>query len=215
MSARVSYGKATEVVAARDPVLAGLVAEAGPMRIARRAMSPFEALVQAIVYQQLAGAAARAIHGRLIAALDGGVTPEGLLGLSDETLRAVGLSGAKVRSLRDLATKALDGTLVLSPRALARQSDDEIIARLSSVRGIGPWSAQMFLIFQLRRLDVWPVADLGVRHGYGLAWKVPTPSARELEPLGEPYRPYRTVVAWYCWRAAEIYAGAAPSAVTA
>jgi DNA-3-methyladenine glycosylase II len=215
MSARVSYGKATEVVAARDPVLAGLVADAGPMRIARRAMSPFEALVQAIVYQQLAGAAARAIHGRLIAALDGDVTPEGLLGLSDETLRAVGLSGAKVRSLRDLATKALDGTLVLSPRALARQSDDEIIARLSSVRGIGPWSAQMFLIFQLRRLDVWPVADLGVRHGYGLAWKVPTPSARELEPLGEPYRPYRTVVAWYCWRAAEIYAGAAPSAVTA
>jgi len=215
MSARVSYGKATEVVAARDPVLAGLVAEAGPMRIARRAMSPFEALVQAIVYQQLAGAAARAIHGRLIAALDGDVTPEGLLGLSDETLRAVGLSGAKVRSLRDLATKALDGTLVLSPRALARQSDDEIIARLSSVRGIGPWSAQMFLIFQLRRLDVWPVADLGVRHGYGLAWKVRTPSARELEPLGEPYRPYRTVVAWYCWRAAEIYAGAAASAVTA
>jgi DNA-3-methyladenine glycosylase II len=215
MSARVSYGKATEVVAARDPVLAGLVAEAGPMRIARRAMSPFEALVQAIVYQQLAGAAARAIHGRLIAALDGDVTPEGLLGLSDETLRAVGLSGAKVRSLRDLATKALDGTLVLSPRALARQSDDEVVARLSSVRGIGPWSAQMFLIFQLRRLDVWPVADLGVRHGYGLAWKVPTPSARELEPLGEPYRPYRTVVAWYCWRAAEIYAGAAASAVTA
>jgi DNA-3-methyladenine glycosylase II len=215
MSARVSYGKATEVVAARDPVLAGLVADAGPMRIARRAMSPFEALVQAIVYQQLAGAAARAIHGRLIAALDGDVTPEGLLGLSDETLRAVGLSGAKVRSLRDLATKALDGTLVLSPRALARQSDDEVIARLSSVRGIGPWSAQMFLIFQLRRLDVWPVADLGVRHGYGLAWKVPTPSARELEPLGEPYRPYRTVVAWYCWRAAEIYAGAAASAVTA
>jgi DNA-3-methyladenine glycosylase II len=215
MSARVSYGKATEVAAARDPVLAGLVADAGPMRIARRAMLPFEALVQAIVYQQLAGAAARAIHGRLIAALDGDVTPEGLLGLSDETLRAVGLSGAKVRSLRDLATKALDGTLVLSPRALARQSDDEVIARLSSVRGIGPWSAQMFLIFQLRRLDVWPVADLGVRHGYGLAWKVPTPSARELEPLGEPYRPYRTVVAWYCWRAAEIYAGAAPSAVTA
>ena len=215
MSARVSYGKATEVAAARDPVLAGLVADAGPMRIARRAMSPFEALVQAIVYQQLAGAAARAIHGRLVAALDGDVTPEGLLGLSDETLRAVGLSGAKVRSLRDLATKALDGTLVLSPRALARQSDDEVIARLSSVRGIGPWSAQMFLIFQLRRLDVWPVADLGVRHGYGLAWKVPTPSARELEPLGEPYRPYRTVVAWYCWRAAEIYADAAPSAVTA
>ena len=214
MSKRASYAEATRILAARDPVLAGLVAEAGPMRIRRRTMSPFEALVQAIVYQQLAGPAARAIHGRLIAALDGGVGPEALLALSDETLRTVGLSGAKVRSLRDLAGKVLDGTVVLSPRALARQSDEEVIARLSSVRGIGPWSAQMFLIFQLRRLDVWPVADLGVRNGYGLAWKIPTPTARELEPLGEPYRPYRTVVAWYCWRAAELHAGAAASAVT-
>jgi DNA-3-methyladenine glycosylase II len=214
MKARVSYSEATRILAARDPVLAGLVAEAGPMRIRRRTMSPFEALVQAIVYQQLAGPAARAIHGRLIAALDGGVEPEAMLALSDETLRSVGLSSAKVRSLRDLASKTRDGTVLLSPRALARQSDDEVIARLSSVRGIGPWSAQMFLIFQLRRLDVWPVADLGVRHGYGLAWNVPTPSARELEPLGEPYRPYRTVLTWYCWRAAERRAGAAASAVT-
>jgi DNA-3-methyladenine glycosylase II len=214
MSTRASYDEATRILAARDPVLAGLVAEAGPMRIRRRTMSPFEALVQAIVYQQLAGPAARAIHGRLIAALDGGVEPEAMLALSDETLRSVGLSSAKVRSLRDLASKTRDGTVLLSPRALARQSDDEVIARLSSVRGIGPWSAQMFLIFQLRRLDVWPVADLGVRHGYGLAWNVPTPSARELEPLGEPYRPYRTVLTWYCWRAAERRAGAAASAVT-
>ena len=214
MSPRVSYGEAARLLAARDPVLAGLVAEAGPMRIPRPTMSPFEALVQAIVYQQLAGPAARAIHGRLIAALDDRVEPEALLALSDETLRAVGLSSAKARSLRDLASKALEGAVVLSPRTLARQSDEEVIARLSRVRGIGPWSAQMFLIFQLRRLDVWPVADLGVRHGYGLAWKVPTPTARELEPLGEPYRPYRTVLTWYCWRAAEIYAGAAASAVT-
>jgi DNA-3-methyladenine glycosylase II len=214
MSTRASYDEATRILTARDPVLAGLVAEAGPMRIRRRTMSPFEALVQAIVYQQLAGPAARAIHGRLIAALDGGVEPEAMLALSDETLRSVGLSSAKVRSLRDLASKTRDGTVLLSPRALARQSDDEVIARLSSVRGIGPWSAQMFLIFQLRRLDVWPVADLGVRHGYGLAWNVPTPSARELEPLGEPYRPYRTVLTWYCWRAAERRAGAAASAVT-
>jgi DNA-3-methyladenine glycosylase II len=214
VSPRVSYAEAARILAARDPVLAGLVEDAGPMRIRRRTRSPFEALVEAIVYQQLAGAAARAIHGRLVAALNGGVEPEAMLGLSDETLRAVGLSSAKVRSLRDLATKALDGTVVLSPRSLARQSDDEVIARLSSVRGIGPWSAQMFLIFQLRRLDVWPVGDLGVRRGYGLAWQVPTPTARELEPLGERYRPYRTVVAWYCWRAVELYAGAAASAVT-
>jgi DNA-3-methyladenine glycosylase II len=211
---RMSYAEAGAILAARDPVLARLIEEAGPMRVSRSKMSHFAALVQAIVYQQLAGAAARAIHGRLIAALDGDVGPEALLALSDETLRTVGLSGAKVRSLRDLATKALDGTVVLSPRALARQSDQEIITRLSTVRGIGPWSAQMFLIFQLRRLDVWPVGDLGIRRGYGLAWKLPMPTARELEPLGDPYRPYRTVLAWYCWRAAELYAGAAGSALT-
>ena len=184
------------------------------MRIRRRTMSPFEALVQAIVYQQLAGPAARAIHGRLVAALDDRVEPEVLLALSNETLRSVGLSSAKARSLRDLAGKALEGTVVLSPRALARRSDDEVVARLSSVRGVGPWTAQMFLIFQLRRLDVWPVGDLGVRHGYGLAWNVPTPTARELEPLGNPYRPHRTVLTWYCRRAAELRAGAAASAAT-
>src|SRR2546423_8216383 len=104
MSARVSYDEATRILAGRDAVLAGLVAEAGPMRVRRRTMTPFEALVQSIVYQQLAGPAARAIHGRLIAALDDGVEPEVMLALSDETLRTVGLSSAKVRSLRDLAS---------------------------------------------------------------------------------------------------------------
>jgi DNA-3-methyladenine glycosylase II len=211
---RVSVAEATGILAARDPVIARLVAEAGPMRLRRSALSPFAALVQAIVYQQLAGAAARAIHGRLVAALDGDVAPEPMLALSDQTLRAVGLSAAKVRSLRDLAAKVLDGTVELSPPGLARQSDEEVVARLTTIRGIGPWSAEMFLIFQLRRLDVWPVGDLGVRQGYGLAWQVPTPTAPELGPLGEPYRPYRTVVAWYCWRAAELYARAAASAVT-
>ena len=103
-------------------------------------------------------------------------------------------------SLRDLATKVLAVTLVLLPRSLARQSDEEIVARLTTVRGIGPWSAQIFLIFQLRRLDVWPVGDFGVRRGYGLAWKVPTPGARELQPLGDRFRPYRTVVAWHAAR---------------
>jgi DNA-3-methyladenine glycosylase II len=137
-----------------------------------------------------------------------------LLALSDEALRAVGLSGNKMASLRDLATKVLDGTVVLAPRRLYRLSDEEVTARLSSVRGIGPWTADMFLLFQLRRLDVWPTGDLGVRRGYGLAWRVPMPTARQLEPLGEPYRPYRSVVAWYCWRAAELYAGAPDSALT-
>jgi DNA-3-methyladenine glycosylase II len=211
---RVSHTAAARILADRDPVIARLVADAGPPRLRPPHDSHFAALVRAIVYQQLAGAAAAAIHGRLTAALDGAVEPEGLLALSPEALRAVGLSANKVASLRDLATKVLDGTVILAPRRLARVSDEEVIARLSTVRGIGTWTAEMFLIFQLRRLDVWPTGDLGVRRGYGLAWKMPMPSARELEPLGEPFRPYRSVVAWYCWRAAELYAGAADSALT-
>jgi DNA-3-methyladenine glycosylase II len=211
---RVSHAVAAERLASRDQVLAGLIAAAGPIRIVRRTGSHFAGLVEAILYQQLAGAAARAIHRRLVIALDDDVRPETLLALSDETLRAAGLSANKARSLRELATKVLEGTVILSPRGLSRQSDEEIVARLSTVRGIGPWTAQMFLIFRLRRLDVWPTGDLGVRQGYGLAWNVPMPTARELEPLGEPYRPYRTVVAWYCWRAVELYAGAADSALT-
>ena len=210
----VSYTKATEILVDRDPVLADLVARAGPIRLRRSRLSSLEALVQAIVYQQLAGAAARAIYGRLIAALDNDVSPERLLALSDATLRTVGLSAAKVLSLRDLATKVLDGTVDLESRRLHRQSDEEVTQRLSSVRGIGPWSAQMFMIFQLRRIDIWPVGDFGIRKGYGLAWGIPTPSQRELDPLGEPFRPYRTVLAWYCWRAAELFAGAAESALT-
>jgi len=211
---RVSIKRATAALSGRDPVLDGLIAEAGPVRLRHARMTHFGSLVQAIVYQQLAGAAARAIHGRLIAAMGGDPQPEALLALDDPTLRTVGLSAAKVRSLRDLATKVLDGTVVLEPRALGRLSDDEVTARLTTVRGIGPWSADMFLLFQLRRLDVWPVGDLGVRQGYALAWEVPRPTPRELEPLGEPFRPYRTILTWYCWRAAELRAGAAQSALT-
>jgi DNA-3-methyladenine glycosylase II len=210
----MTYPAAARLLAERDPVIARLVAETGLPRLSRPRESHFETLVRAVVYQQLAGRAAAAIHGRLIAALGGEVQPEALVALSDETLRAVGLSRNKAASLRDLAGKVLDGTVMLAPRGLARQSDDEIIGRLSAVRGIGPWTAEMFLLFQLRRLDVWPAGDLGVRRGYGLAWQVPTPTARELDPLGEPYRPYRSVLAWYCWRAAELYAGAADSALT-
>jgi DNA-3-methyladenine glycosylase II len=211
---RVSHAEAAAILAERDPVLARLIEAAGPIRLRGGAPSPIGALVQAIVYQQLAGAAARAIHGRLIDAIDGDITPEALLALSDETLRAVGLSAAKVRSLRDLATKVLDGTVVVSPRRLARLPDEEIARRLTTIRGIGPWSADMFLMFQLRRLDVWPVGDFGVRQGYGLAWNVPMPTARELTRLGDRFRPYRTVVAWYCWRAVELYGRATDSALT-
>ena len=210
---RVAPTEAARILAERDEVIARLVAAAGPPRFGRPVESPFAALVRAIVYQQLAGRAAAAIHGRLVAAL-GEVEPEAVLALPVETLRSVGLSTNKTLSLRDLAAKVLDGTVVIAPRGLARQTDDEIVARLSSVRGIGRCTAEMFLMFQLRRLDVWPTGDLGVRRGYGLAWNVATPTARELEPLGEPYRPYRSIVAWYCWRAAELYVDAADSALT-
>ncbi len=186
----------------------------GPPKPRKPLDTHFAALVRSITYQQLAGPAAAAIHGRLVAALDGDVTPEGMLALSDEAMRAAGLSGNKTASLRDLSTKVLDGAVVLDPRGLAREGDEEVITRLSSVRGIGRWSAEMFLMFQLRRLDVWPTGDLGVRRGFGLAWGIPMPTPRELEPLGEPFRPYRSVIAWYCWRAGELYAGTAESAVT-
>jgi DNA-3-methyladenine glycosylase II len=166
------------------------------------------------LYQQLAGAAARAIHGRLIAALGGEVTPERFLSLSSQTLRAAGLSANKAASMRDLATKVRDGSVGLDPAGLRGQGDDEVVAMLAGVRGIGTWTAQMFLMFQLRRLDVWPTGDLGVRKGFGLAWGMPTPTPKQLEALGDPYRPYRSVVAWYCWRAAELYGGAAESALT-
>jgi DNA-3-methyladenine glycosylase II len=209
-----SYAAAAVILAERDPVMRRLVAEAGPARVRPPTDSHFGALVRAIVYQQLAGRAAAAIHGRLIAALDGRVEPVPLLSLPDETLRSVGLSGAKAASLRDLAAKVLDGTVVLDPAGLRRESDADVVARLTTVRGIGKWSAEMFLMFQLRRLDVWPTGDLGVRKGFGLAWGIPTPTAKQLDPLGDPFRPYRSVVAWYCWRAAEIYGSAAESALT-
>jgi DNA-3-methyladenine glycosylase II len=213
-TARTSYAAAAQILAGRDPVIARLLAETGAPRLRSFPDPPFAALVRAIVYQQLAGAAAAAIHGRLVSAMGGTVEPAPLAALSDETLRAVGMSRGKVLSLRDLAAKTLDGSLNLSPRSLARRSDEDIIAALSTVRGIGRWTSEVFLLFQLRRLDIWPTGDLGVRRGYGLAWGIATPTAKELEPLGEPFRPYRSVAAWYCWRAAELYAGAADSALT-
>ena len=211
---RLSHAAASGELASRDPVIAGLVAAAGPMRLRPPFASHFEALVRSIVYQQLAGKAAAAIHGRLVAAMGDDVTPAALLALSPDALRAVGLSANKAASLTDLAEKVLAGTVVLDSRGLARESDEEVVARLSTVRGIGEWTAQMFLLFQLGRLDVWPTGDLGVRRGYGLAWGVPMPSPRELAVLGEAFRPYRSVAAWYCWRACEVYADAAGSAMT-
>jgi DNA-3-methyladenine glycosylase II len=211
---RPTLASGARELAGRDPVVARFLETLGPPRFRKPLDTHFAALVRSITYQQLAGAAAAAIHGRLITALGEEVTPERMLALSDEEMRAAGLSGNKVASLRDLAAKVLDGTVILDPRRLSRESDDELVTRLSTVRGIGRWSAEMFLMFQLRRLDVWPTGDLGVRRGFGLAWGIPMPTPKQLEPLGDPFRPYRSVVTWYCWRAAELYGGAAESAVT-
>ncbi len=200
-----SWRVAAQELAERDPVIARLLAETGFPRFPRTTDTHFAALVQSIVYQQLAGAAARAIHGRLVAALGGEVTPDRVLSTPPGTLRAAGLSGRKVESLLDLAGRTAGGTVILEPRRLARMTDEDIITRLSEVRGIGRWSAQMFLILKLRRMDVWPTGDLAVRKGYALGWQVPAPTPKQLEVRGEPFRPYRTVAAWYCWMAAERY----------
>src|SRR5262249_26039002 len=139
---------------------------------------PFAALVRAIVFQQLAGRAAQAIYGRVRAAAGETLTPESLSAVSDTSLRVAGLSANKLASLRDLSAKVLDGTVVLT--RTSRRSDDDLIDRLTKVRGIGSWTAEMYLMFQLRRLDIWPVDDLGVRQGYGLAWSIePPPTVKE------------------------------------
>ena len=180
--------------------MASLVKRTDTFCLTRPSRRHFAALAESILHQQLAGAAARAIHGRFIALFDGDLSPEAVLAVPPRRLRAAGLSRSKVASIRDLAAKVVDGTVPL--QRIGRLADDAVVARLTVVRGIGRWTAEMFLIFQLRRLDVWPVGDYAVRKGYALAYglrKLPTP--KQLDMAGERFRPYRTVAAWYCWQA--------------
>jgi 3-methyladenine DNA glycosylase/8-oxoguanine DNA glycosylase/alkylated DNA nucleotide flippase Atl1 len=202
---QASLAQAVEEVRGRDPVLAHLVALVGPLRHPPRfADGHFGALARSIVYQQLTGRAAQAILGRVQAAAGGRLSPEALAAVPDEALRAAGLSGNKLASLRDLTSRVQSGQLDLN--RLSRLGDEEVIAQLITVRGIGRWSAEMYLMFELRRLDVWPVEDLGVRQGYGVAWGItPAPTAKALAPLGDPFRPYRSVVARYCWEAVALF----------
>jgi DNA-3-methyladenine glycosylase II len=197
---RTWFSAAAAEIARRDRVMARVMERTGPFRLRRPTGDHFSAIAESILYQQLAGAAAAAIHRRFVALLNGDLSARAVLALRPRRLRTAGLSRAKAASIRDLAAKVADGTIVLE--RIADLVDEEIITRLSTVRGIGRWTAEMFLIFQLRRLDVWPVHDYGVRQGYALAYglrKLPTP--KELQAEGERFRPYRTVAAWYCWRA--------------
>ncbi len=195
---------ATEDLVQRDPVLADLVERHGPMRIgaAPPVAKRFETLANAIASQQLNGRAAQTIWGRVLGKVEGPFTAEAVLAVAESSWRDAGLSGAKAASLIDLAAHVADGRIQL--HRVGRMSDSEVVEHLISVRGIGPWTAQMFLMFSLRRLDVWPTGDYGVRIGYGKAFRRGVaPTAKELEPLGDRFRPFRSVVAWYCWAAAD------------
>jgi DNA-3-methyladenine glycosylase II len=191
-------------LAAREPALARLIPASRAPRIEPRHPSTFATLARAIAYQQLSGKAAATIWGRVCARFPDGVPqPRALLTKRVPTLRACGLSAAKVAAVRDLAAHVVRGDVV--PESLPSLPDEEVVECLTRVRGIGPWSAEMHLIFALGRRDVWPVGDLGVRVGLqrilGLA-QPPTP--REMPALGERYRPWRTLASWYAWRALEI-----------
>jgi DNA-3-methyladenine glycosylase II len=196
---------ATAWLAERDPTLKRLIDETRAFEIAIEAAGPYEALLQAIAYQSISGKAAATIFGRVKALGVGGrvPTPEAMLKLRTPVLRKAGLSGAKVVAMKDLARKAVAGVVPTLAQAQA-MSDEELVERLVSVRGIGVWSVEMFLIFRLGRPDVLPIHDLGVRKGWSVAYgKKHMPAAKALLAFGERWRPYRTVASWYMWRAFE------------
>ncbi len=187
-----------------DPVMARIMAKVGPCRIALR-RERFPALARAIIFQQLAGAAARAIHDRFVAMYPGSgfPTPAQVLATPNEKMRAVGLSAKKALYIKDLARHIADG--LLNFHRFSRMDDDEIIADLTRVHGIGRWTAEMFLMFNLGRPDVLPIDDLGVRNAIVRAYrmrKAPTPA--RLREFGQRWSPYRTVAAWYLWRSLDI-----------
>ena len=184
-----------------DPVMRAIIDQVGAYRIQFRDPD-FETLVKSIIYQQLSGRVAGVIFGRVTDAAGGRLTPEGILKLRPVRMRTLGLSGQKTAYIRDLARHTRDGRLAFEE--LARLPDEAVIERLTEVKGIGVWTAHMFLIFALRRPNVLPTGDLGIRNAirkaYGLQ-ELPKPA--EMETLSEPWRPYRTVASWYLWRSLE------------
>jgi DNA-3-methyladenine glycosylase II len=189
-----------------DPVMKRLIRDIGPYSLTPRARrSPFESLARAIAYQQLHEKAAESILRRFVALFPAKrfPRPDDLLAMNEQAIRSAGFSRAKVVALRDLAAKTLDGTVPTG--AMVRVLDDEaIIERLIAVRGIGRWTVEMLLIFQLGRPDVLPVDDFGVRNGFRIAYgRRSMPMPKEVRRYGERWKPYRTAAAWYLWRAAD------------
>ncbi len=214
-SVRYNHATAVEHLIAADPKLGLLISRAGPFALRLKSThSPFEALMESIIYQQLHGKAAAAILARLLNTFgDMHPSPELLLRVPESQLRGAGLSGSKTASLLDLAAKTVDGT-VPSITQIRRMSDEEIVARLSAVRGIGTWTAEMFLMFRLGRPDVLPVSDFGVRKGFALTFQKLKPhhkvtpdllaTAEQIERRAEKWRPWRSVASWYLWRACDL-----------
>ena len=197
--AAIDYARARRALMRRDPVIATLIRQHGECGLAAsQRADPFHALLHAIIAQQLSTKAAKTIEGRFTALFEGGPTPGAVARVPDEKLRAVGLSGQKVKYIRDLCARIVDGSLNLD--ALTSLADDEVIAALTSVKGIGRWTAEMFLMFRLHRPDVLPVGDLGIVKAVQKAYRLralPTPA--RLTKIGETWRPYRSVACWYLW----------------
>jgi DNA-3-methyladenine glycosylase II len=195
----IDYGRARRVLARRDPIIRDLMRRQGACRLAEAQRSdPFRALCHAIIAQQLSTKAAATIEGRFAALFGGTPTAAAVASASDDQLRAVGLSPQKLRYVRDLCARVVEGSLSL--RALEALPDEDVITTLTSVKGIGRWTAEMFLIFRLHRPDVLPVDDLGIVKAVQRAYRLRlAPTPERLTRIGEAWRPYRSVACWYLW----------------
>ena len=203
----MKHAAAIAHLSAADRTLARLIKKVGACDLEPDpARSPFESLVSAVAHQQLNGKAAQTILGRVKALFPGRKfpTPEDLLGVPEESLRAAGLSRAKTAAVKDIAAKTVAG-VVPTTRVIAKLSDAEILERLTSIRGVGPWTVEMLLIFKLGRPDVLPATDYGVQQGFAFTYRRATlPKPKELLAHGERWRPFRSVAAWYLWRAVDL-----------
>ena len=186
-----------------DRILAELIKRVGPCGLKPKPRTPFQALIRSVAYQQLNGTAAATILARVIALYPGKrfPRPEDILATPDNKLRAAGLSRSKTAAMKDIAAKTIEG-VVPGTREIKKLSNEEIVERLTTVRGVGPWTVEMLLIFTLGRADVLPITDYGVRKGFALTYgRTELPSPKELLVWGEKWRPHRSVAAWYLWRA--------------